>query len=65
LLKGRKKRFLAGGLVFKGFAAKCCFGALDFFRHHHHHLAKEDLEKMCVWEEEKLLVLSAITITLI
>jgi hypothetical protein len=65
LLKGRERGFLAGGLVFKGFVAKCCFGALDLFRHHHHHRAKEDLERMCVWEEEKLLMLSAIATILI
>jgi hypothetical protein len=28
---------LAGGLVLKGSAAECSFGAQDFFHHHHHH----------------------------
>jgi hypothetical protein len=64
-LKGGERGFLAGNLALKRFAIECYFRALDFFHRHHHHLAEEDLERMCVWLEEELLMLLAIATNLI
>jgi hypothetical protein len=64
-LKRGEGGFLVGSLALKGFAIECCFGALDFFHCHRHHLAKKDLERMCVWEEEEFLVLLVIVTILI